>query len=81
MAEKPLIQQHFLKWTGKYGFLAKTIFFFENTSKKNINWNSNMLQAQQLLLSKKSALIKFNFRPRRTSKLKVDFRGLKGDSR
>ena len=40
-----------------------------------------MLQAQQLLLSKKSALIKFNFRPRRTSKLKVDFRGLKGDSR
>ena len=43
-----------------------------------------MLQAQQLLLSKKSAPMKFNFDlvvPDEYLNLKVDFRGLIGDSR
>ena len=34
LAEKPLIQRHFLKWTGKYGFLAKTTFIFEISLKR-----------------------------------------------
>ena len=44
-AEKPLIQWHFLKWTGKYDFQAKTTFIFENSS---IRKKTNMLQTQQL---------------------------------
>ena len=37
LAENPLIQRHFLKWTGKYGFLAKTTFIFVSSSKRTIS--------------------------------------------
>ena len=62
LAENPVIQWHFLKWTGKYDFLNFYLNFWEFVKKKK-NSSSNMLQAQQLLLSKKDAQTKFNFWP------------------
>ena len=83
LASKPYFPVHFRNCHWINGFSAKTTLFLRLRQKEKKNWNSNMLQAQQLSISKKDAPTKFNFWPRRTLRvnLKVDFRGLIGDSR